>query len=243
MVWRLRQAHVSEPGSVCNSSHAHCWSRPSRCATAAASPRPATPSLARMWETCRLAVFSVMNRVSPVWSPPSSPRAGSRGSTSWRRSPPSDRRHGREPVGVRCDAPTGMLDGPGTVGSACGSGQKPWSSSSFSSASSFDQVSGSGTAARVMVTRSASAQTSNVAWAGLTFGDRSPMVAVSSPSATRSGAQGAAREGQPGRSGPAATTRAPTGQLLASDIYSSWAGGADAAKGRTTPLPRCPTRG
>ena len=47
----------------------------------------------------RLAVFSVMNRVSPVWSPPSSSRAGPRGSTSWRRSPPSDRRHGREPVG------------------------------------------------------------------------------------------------------------------------------------------------
>src|SRR5215218_2557805 len=70
--------HASEPGSVCNSSHAHCWSRPSRCATAAASPRPATPSLARMWETCRLAVFSMMNRVSPVWSPPSSPRRAAR---------------------------------------------------------------------------------------------------------------------------------------------------------------------
>jgi hypothetical protein len=42
-VWVALLGHVSEPGRVCNGSHAYCWSRPSRCATAAASPRPATP--------------------------------------------------------------------------------------------------------------------------------------------------------------------------------------------------------
>jgi hypothetical protein len=55
------------PRSVWNTSHAHCWSRPSRCATAVASPRPATPSLARSWETWRLAVFSVMNSAWPIY--------------------------------------------------------------------------------------------------------------------------------------------------------------------------------
>jgi hypothetical protein len=44
----------------------HCRSSPRRWATAAASPRPATPSLARMLETWTLAVFSVMNNVSPI---------------------------------------------------------------------------------------------------------------------------------------------------------------------------------
>ena len=38
-------------------------SRPSRWATAAASPRPDTPSLARMLDTCTLAVLALMNRV------------------------------------------------------------------------------------------------------------------------------------------------------------------------------------
>jgi hypothetical protein len=61
MAWAALLAHVLEPGSIWTRSHAHCWSRPRRWATAAASPRPATPSLARMWETWRLAVFSVMN--------------------------------------------------------------------------------------------------------------------------------------------------------------------------------------
>jgi hypothetical protein len=38
----------------------HCLSRPSRWAIAAASPRPATPSLARILETWTLAVLGVM---------------------------------------------------------------------------------------------------------------------------------------------------------------------------------------
>ena len=42
-------------------------SRPSGCATAAASPWPATPSLVRIWETWRLAVLGVMNSAWPVW--------------------------------------------------------------------------------------------------------------------------------------------------------------------------------
>ena len=40
--------------------------RRSRWATAAASPRLATPSLARMLETCTLAVLSLMNRASAI---------------------------------------------------------------------------------------------------------------------------------------------------------------------------------
>src|SRR5262245_51551908 len=40
--------------------------RPSRCAMTAASLRPATPSLPRMFETWTLAVFSLMNSCSPI---------------------------------------------------------------------------------------------------------------------------------------------------------------------------------
>jgi hypothetical protein len=44
----------------------HRWSRPRRWAIAAASPRPATPSLARILETWMLAVFGVMNSAWPI---------------------------------------------------------------------------------------------------------------------------------------------------------------------------------
>ena len=44
----------------------HCLSRPSRWATAAASPRPATPSLARIRETWTLAVLGVINSAWPI---------------------------------------------------------------------------------------------------------------------------------------------------------------------------------
>jgi hypothetical protein len=44
----------------------HCWSRPRRWAIAAASPRPATPSLARILETWMLAVLGVMNSAWPI---------------------------------------------------------------------------------------------------------------------------------------------------------------------------------
>ena len=40
---------------------------PRRCARAAASTRRATPSLARMFETCTLAVLRVMNSCSAIW--------------------------------------------------------------------------------------------------------------------------------------------------------------------------------
>jgi hypothetical protein len=56
---------VSEPGTGGSGAKAevrHGLSRPSRWATAAASPRPATPSLARILETWTLAVLGVMNR-------------------------------------------------------------------------------------------------------------------------------------------------------------------------------------
>jgi hypothetical protein len=43
-----------------------CLSRPSRWAIAAASPRPATPSLARILETWTLAVLGVMNSAWPI---------------------------------------------------------------------------------------------------------------------------------------------------------------------------------
>ena len=42
-------------------------SRPRRRAAAAASPRFATPSLARMFETCTLAVLAEMNNASAIW--------------------------------------------------------------------------------------------------------------------------------------------------------------------------------
>ena len=38
-----------------------------RWATDAASTRLATPSLARMWDTWTLAVFSLMNRALAIW--------------------------------------------------------------------------------------------------------------------------------------------------------------------------------
>src|ERR1700761_6085603 len=41
-------------------------SRPSRCATAAASTRPLTPSLARMLDTCTLAVLVLINKARPI---------------------------------------------------------------------------------------------------------------------------------------------------------------------------------
>jgi hypothetical protein len=44
----------------------HRLSRPSRWATAAASPRPVTPSLARILETWMLAVLGVMNSAWPI---------------------------------------------------------------------------------------------------------------------------------------------------------------------------------
>jgi hypothetical protein len=44
----------------------HCLSRPRRWAIAAASPRPATPSLARILETWMLAVLGVMNSAWPI---------------------------------------------------------------------------------------------------------------------------------------------------------------------------------
>jgi hypothetical protein len=75
-------AHRSENASLCHKSAAieirhrrsgqtaandgYCLLSPRRWATAAASPRVATPSLARMRETCRLAVFSVMNNSRPI---------------------------------------------------------------------------------------------------------------------------------------------------------------------------------
>ena len=42
-------------------------SRPCRCASAAASTRPATPSLARMFDTCTLAVFGLMKSAVAIW--------------------------------------------------------------------------------------------------------------------------------------------------------------------------------
>ena len=42
-------------------------SRPRRWAIAAASTRPATPSLARMLETCTAAVLGLMNSASAIW--------------------------------------------------------------------------------------------------------------------------------------------------------------------------------
>src|SRR5215207_3663559 len=44
----------------------HRLSRPSRWAIAAASPRPATPSLARIRDTWTLAVLGVMNSAWPI---------------------------------------------------------------------------------------------------------------------------------------------------------------------------------
>jgi hypothetical protein len=58
---------VTEPGA--EGHHAmtgHGLSRPSRWAIAAASPRPVTPSLARILETWTLAVFGVMNSAWPI---------------------------------------------------------------------------------------------------------------------------------------------------------------------------------
>src|SRR4029453_7171951 len=66
--WRgfARSVHRTGAGGERPNVGGHCLSSPRRWASAAASPRPATPSLARMWETCRLAVFSVMNSDWPI---------------------------------------------------------------------------------------------------------------------------------------------------------------------------------
>jgi hypothetical protein len=45
----LDQAHASELESVWNSSHAHCRSRPSRCATAACGVRKPVHAARRYW--------------------------------------------------------------------------------------------------------------------------------------------------------------------------------------------------
>src|SRR3954452_1170587 len=58
--------------------------RPIRWATAAASTRPLTPSLARMFDTCTLAVFGLMNSALAIW--PLDRPAATRSSTSRSRS-------------------------------------------------------------------------------------------------------------------------------------------------------------
>src|SRR5215216_4269191 len=54
--------HCGQGGQPPPAAHAAHRSSPRRWATAAASPRPATPSLARIRDTWMLAVFSVVDR-------------------------------------------------------------------------------------------------------------------------------------------------------------------------------------
>ena len=55
------------PHRAATADEDHGLSRPSRWAIAAASPRPVTPSLARILETWTLAVLGVMNSCWPIW--------------------------------------------------------------------------------------------------------------------------------------------------------------------------------
>jgi hypothetical protein len=59
--------HCGQGGQPPPAAHAAHRSSPRRWATAAASPRPATPSLARIRETWTLAVLGVMNSSWPIW--------------------------------------------------------------------------------------------------------------------------------------------------------------------------------
>ena len=78
-VWRGPGLYFSAEGAL---------SSPMRWAVVAASTRPATPSLARMWETCSPAVLTLMNRVSAICRLVS-PAATSRSTCCSRRVRPS----------------------------------------------------------------------------------------------------------------------------------------------------------
>ena len=65
-VLALRRRADAEPSRARRSSRAQSSSRPAARASATASPRDAAPSLARMFETCTLAVFVLMNRARPI---------------------------------------------------------------------------------------------------------------------------------------------------------------------------------
>src|SRR5882757_8608181 len=84
---------------------------PRRCTTAAASTRPPTPSLARMLETCTLAVLGLMNRACAI-SGFERPSASST-STSRSRSVRPNRASSSTLAPAAVAAGSGAADGPG----------------------------------------------------------------------------------------------------------------------------------